>query len=109
MVRALQKISSALLVLILAIAMGWQGEAAVAVSASKQVCKCCDADTAQCATPACCARPADGGGVPASPVAQRFSPGTERLAIAAPSTALRVLPRATLPDPPPAPLSVQAG
>src|SRR5260221_7386846 len=86
MAKALQRSSSALLALLLAIATGWQGDlladAGRTVAIPNPVCKCCDFDPAKCPTPACCARPSDSSRAPVVPVAPRPLSGTERHAIA---------------------------
>src|SRR5437899_1624210 len=112
MAKALQRTSSALLALLLAIATGWQGvslaEAGRICSASTPVCKCCDFDPAKCATPACCARPADSR-APSTPAAPRPPSGTERHAVAPIPLALWSLPRFAVDDLPFAPPSIRAG
>lgn len=93
MSQVLQKASSALLALLLTVATGWPGlSLAESRTASKPVCKCCDYDPANCATPACCARPADNSRAPVAPAAPCPTSGTERHAIAA--TPLAVAPHA---------------
>jgi len=113
MAKALQRTSSALLALLLAIATGWQGallaDAGQTVPVSKPVCKCCDFDPAKCATPACCAWPADNSRAPVTPAAPRPSSGTERHALAPAALTLSTLPRSTLDKRAVRPPSVQAG
>src|SRR5712671_3063280 len=110
MAKALQRTSSALLALLLAIATGWQGallaDAGQTLPVSKPVCKCCDFDPAKCATPACCACPADNS---RAPVAPRPSSGTELHALAPAALTLSTLPRSTLHERTVRPPSVQAG
>ena len=113
MAKALQRTSSALLALVLAIATGWQGallaDAGQTLPVSKPVCKCCDFDPAKCATPACCAWPTNNNRAPVTPAAPRPSSGTERPAVAAIALTLPTLPRFTLDDLPSVSPPVQAG
>jgi len=113
MAKALQRTSSALLALLLAIATAWQGallaDAGQTVSVSKPVCKCCDFDPAKCATPACCAWPADNSRAPVTPVTPRPASGTERQAIAVIPLAISTLPRFSVHELPFPSASIQAG
>jgi hypothetical protein len=112
MAKALQKTSSALLALLLAIATGWQGAYladAAPVPASKPVCKCCDYDPAKCATPACCVRPTNNNRAPVVPAVPRPASGTERHAVAVTLLTRSTLPRFTLHDLSFAPPPIQAG
>ena len=94
MVRALQRVLSPLLALVLIAATGWQvvyltqpgGDAAV----SKPACKCCAADPATCSTPSCCSRPADGR-APAAPAVPRCAFGNEWQAITSASLTIFTL------------------
>src|SRR5258708_7943379 len=113
MAKALQRTSSALLALLLASATGWQSallaDAGQPVPVSKPVCKCCDFDPAKCATPSCCARPADKNRAPITPAAPRRCSGIERHAIAAIPLTISALPRFTVDELPSASLPIQAG
>jgi hypothetical protein len=107
---ALNKGLSVLLGLLLALILGWQSGSAVASQDSPlaaPTCHCCNADRSNCATPACCARPADGR-APATPVVPRCASGSQWHAIAPPSLPLLTLARSTLPSVPLAPPPVQA-
>src|SRR5712671_6837280 len=112
MAKALQRTSSALLALLLAVAIGWQGASLAAAgrtfSASTPICKCCDFNPAKCATAACCARPADSRS-PLAPAAPRPSSGTERQAVAAAPLTLSTLPRLPIHDLPFAPPPIRIG
>src|SRR5438045_1058090 len=110
MSAALQKTSSALLALLLALVTAWPGlSVANGRADSKPVCKCCDYDPASCATPACCARPADNNHTPITPASQCPSFGTERLAVAAVMVALPAHSQIKLHELPPALRPVHEG
>src|SRR2546421_640752 len=110
MSAALQKTSSALLALLLAFVTGWPGlSLATGRADSKPVCKCCDYDPANCATPVCCARPADNNRAPATPASSSPSFATERLAVAAVTFALRAHSQIKLHELPSAALAVHGG
>lgn len=84
MVRALERIASASLAMLLAVACGSQGVAfagGTRVGVGTPACRCCDFDPAKCATPSCCAQPAEGR-TPTAPAPQCPSPGVERIALA---------------------------
>src|SRR5258708_18273732 len=112
MAKALKRTSSALLALVLTIATGWQGallaDAGQTLPVSKPVCRCCDFDPAKCATPSCCARPADKNRAPVTPAAPRRCSGIERHAIAAILLTISALPRFTVDELPSASLPIQA-
>jgi len=112
MARALQTISSALLALVLVVATAWQGasiaSAGRSTPVSKPICKCCHFDPARCATPACCARPADSR-APTAPAVPRCASGTEWHAIAPALLTLATLPRPNVDTLPHRPHPLEAG
>jgi len=79
MLAVLRNIFSVLLALLLCIMTGWHGGSAAASPLPYDpppACHCCNADGSNCATPACCARPADNG-APATPAIPRGTSGNE--------------------------------
>src|SRR4051794_2636600 len=106
----LRKSLYVLLALFFAVAVGWPGAPSLAGQASAislPPCHCCNADHSHCATPACCARPADNR-VPDAPTVPRRASTQEWLAAAPPPTTFLTLHSSTLKNPSVCPRPVQA-
>ena len=104
-----QKSLSVLLALFFSIIAGWQNGSSLAsqtAQASPPPCHCCNPDRSNCATPACCARPADNRS-PVTPVAPRCASGQEWHVIAPPALTLLTLQSRTVLGAPVRPSAIQ--
>src|SRR4051812_9615998 len=105
-----QKGLSLLLALFFSTVAGWRSGRSLASPSSPDsppACHCCNANRSKCATPACCARPADDQS-PVTPAAPRCASGQEWQALAPCAIAL-LTPQATSVHLTVRPLPIQAG
>ena len=109
MPTALPKALSALLSLLLCTALAWQDAAlAAGGQASFFCCPCCNLDRANCATPACCAKPSESR-VPVTPAPLPANSGNEFHALVSSTFPLLKLPSSDPNESAFAPFPVTAG